>query len=139
MQTANGVFVWRYLNVPQNWAYVNSYWSWVLVIATMVPEFIYPFVCKSINAVFPKMRERIADQDSDSLARAPRADAAGNGGSEVHGKEDQPSGFREREEVSLGGCCVALSAVADGKPQRPVMLLPLFVHISASCGIHYWP
>lgn len=47
MQTANGVFVWRYLNVPQNWAYVNSYWSWVLVIATMVPEFIYPFVCKS--------------------------------------------------------------------------------------------
>lgn len=44
VQTANGVFVWRYLNVPENWAYVNSFWSWVLVIATMIPEFLYPFV-----------------------------------------------------------------------------------------------
>lgn len=44
VHTANAVFVWRYLNVPQNWAYVNSFWSWVLVIATMVPEFVYPFV-----------------------------------------------------------------------------------------------
>ena len=36
--------MWRYLNVPQNWEYVNTPLSWILVIATMLPEFVYPFI-----------------------------------------------------------------------------------------------
>ena len=43
---ALGVFVWRYLNVPQNWAYVGSWPSIVLVTLTMAPEIVYPFVFK---------------------------------------------------------------------------------------------
>ncbi|KAJ0414052.1 hypothetical protein BJY00DRAFT_321327 [Aspergillus carlsbadensis] len=41
--TAYGVFIWRYLNIPQNWRYVGSFWSWTIIIATLLPETIYPF------------------------------------------------------------------------------------------------
>ncbi|KAL2788212.1 hypothetical protein BJX66DRAFT_327307 [Aspergillus keveii] len=42
--TAYGVFIWRYLNVPQNWQYVGSFWSWAIILATLLPETMYPFV-----------------------------------------------------------------------------------------------
>ena len=42
--TAYGLFVWRYINVPQNWEYVNSFWSWVIIGVTMGAETVYPFV-----------------------------------------------------------------------------------------------
>lgn len=42
--TAYGVFFWRYLNVPQNWEYVGSFWSLAIIAATMLPETVYPFL-----------------------------------------------------------------------------------------------
>jgi len=42
--TAYGVFVWRYLNVPQNWGYVGSQASVWVIVLTMLPETVYPFV-----------------------------------------------------------------------------------------------
>ncbi|KAL2837766.1 hypothetical protein BJY01DRAFT_220566 [Aspergillus pseudoustus] len=42
--TAYGVFIWRYLNVPRNWGYVGSFWSIGVIVATLVPETVYPFV-----------------------------------------------------------------------------------------------
>ncbi|PIG81699.1 hypothetical protein AARAC_010536 [Aspergillus arachidicola] len=42
--TAYGVFFWRYLNVPQNWAYVGSAWSIWIIVLTLIPETLYPFV-----------------------------------------------------------------------------------------------
>ncbi|KAF2817673.1 uncharacterized protein BDZ99DRAFT_505294 [Mytilinidion resinicola] len=41
--TAISVFIWRYLNVPQNWAYVGSWPSIALVTVTIIPEVVYPF------------------------------------------------------------------------------------------------
>ncbi|KAJ6041583.1 uncharacterized protein N7446_010533 [Penicillium canescens] len=40
---AYGVFIWRYLNVPQNWEYVASPWSIAIMVLTLLPETIYPF------------------------------------------------------------------------------------------------
>ncbi|KAL5383362.1 hypothetical protein DPSP01_006047 [Paraphaeosphaeria sporulosa] len=42
--TAYGVFWWRYLNAPQNWVYVNNFWSWFVILFTLFPETVYPFV-----------------------------------------------------------------------------------------------
>ncbi|GKZ35038.1 hypothetical protein AbraIFM66950_005478 [Aspergillus brasiliensis] len=42
--TAYGVFFWRYWNVPQNWEYVASVWSTGIILWTLLPETIYPFV-----------------------------------------------------------------------------------------------
>ncbi|KAL5044722.1 hypothetical protein BDW71DRAFT_198836 [Aspergillus fruticulosus] len=42
--TAYGVFIWRYLNVPRNWEYVGSIWSIAIVVATLLPETVYPFL-----------------------------------------------------------------------------------------------
>ncbi|KAL4806097.1 hypothetical protein BDV18DRAFT_160165 [Aspergillus unguis] len=42
--TAYGVFAWRYLNVPQNWEYVGSFWSIAIIVATLLPETVYPFL-----------------------------------------------------------------------------------------------
>ncbi|KAI7540672.1 hypothetical protein KC331_g9035 [Hortaea werneckii] len=42
--TAYLVFVWRYLNVPENWGYVNTWPSWLIIFFTMLPETIWPFV-----------------------------------------------------------------------------------------------
>ncbi|KAL4763658.1 uncharacterized protein BDW70DRAFT_131275 [Aspergillus foveolatus] len=42
--TAYGVFSWRYLNVPQNWEYVGSFWSIAIIVATLLPETVYPFL-----------------------------------------------------------------------------------------------
>ncbi|EAW08987.1 uncharacterized protein ACLA_099320 [Aspergillus clavatus NRRL 1] len=42
--TAYGVFLWRYFNVPQNWEYVWSPWSIGIIVTTLLPETIYPFV-----------------------------------------------------------------------------------------------
>ncbi|KIW86659.1 uncharacterized protein Z519_12714 [Cladophialophora bantiana CBS 173.52] len=41
---AYGVFIWRYLNVPENWTYVGSFWSKMIMFWTLVPETIYPFM-----------------------------------------------------------------------------------------------
>ncbi|KAF2264022.1 hypothetical protein CC78DRAFT_533474 [Lojkania enalia] len=40
---AFAVFVWRYLNVPENWEYVASPWSVGGMVVTLIPEHIYPF------------------------------------------------------------------------------------------------
>lgn len=42
--TAYGVFIWRYLNVPENWVYVGSVWSIGIMVLTLIPELFYPFV-----------------------------------------------------------------------------------------------
>lgn len=42
--TAQAVFVWRYVNVPQNWEYVVSWPSIILLTLTVIPEIIYPFL-----------------------------------------------------------------------------------------------
>ncbi|KAH2534978.1 hypothetical protein KXW97_007583 [Aspergillus fumigatus] len=42
--TAYGVFLWRYFNVPQNWRYVWTPWSIGIIIATLIPETVYPIV-----------------------------------------------------------------------------------------------
>lgn len=42
--TAYGVFIWRYLNVPQNWGYVASPWSVGIIVLTLLPETVYPFL-----------------------------------------------------------------------------------------------
>ncbi|KAL1957169.1 hypothetical protein VTO42DRAFT_6312 [Malbranchea cinnamomea] len=42
--TAYGVFFWRYLNVPQNWEYVASPLSIGIIVLTLIPETIYPFL-----------------------------------------------------------------------------------------------
>lgn len=42
--TAYGLFIWRYVNVPQNWEYVNSAPSWWIIGTTMAAETVYPFV-----------------------------------------------------------------------------------------------
>jgi hypothetical protein len=36
--------MWRYMNVPQNWSYVGSWASITLVVVTILPEVIYPYV-----------------------------------------------------------------------------------------------
>jgi hypothetical protein len=41
--TAFLVFIWRYLNVPENWSYVASWWSIGGMIVTLLPETVYPF------------------------------------------------------------------------------------------------
>ncbi|KAF9734547.1 hypothetical protein PMIN01_07450 [Paraphaeosphaeria minitans] len=41
---AYGVFWWRYVNAPQNWVYVNSSWSWSVILFTLFPETVYPLV-----------------------------------------------------------------------------------------------
>lgn len=42
--SAMAVFFWRYVNVPQNWGYVVSWPSIALLILTVIPELMYPFV-----------------------------------------------------------------------------------------------
>jgi hypothetical protein len=42
--TAYGLFYWRYINIPENWAYVGSPWSVWLIGLTLLAEAIYPFV-----------------------------------------------------------------------------------------------
>ncbi|KAH3983169.1 hypothetical protein HBH98_063820 [Parastagonospora nodorum] len=41
--TAFLVFIWRHLNVPENWSYVASWWSIGGMIVTLLPETVYPF------------------------------------------------------------------------------------------------
>ncbi|PLB40354.1 uncharacterized protein BDW47DRAFT_123848 [Aspergillus candidus] len=47
--TAYGVFFWRYWNIPQNWSYVGSPWSVWIIILTLVPETLYPFVYYKVH------------------------------------------------------------------------------------------
>ena len=42
--SAYGVFLWRYLNVPENWSYVRSPWSIAIMVLTLLPETIYPII-----------------------------------------------------------------------------------------------
>lgn len=57
--TANGVFMWRYMNVPQNWEYVGSWSSIALVIVTIFPEVIYPyFYIKTHNKMLARERAK---------------------------------------------------------------------------------
>lgn len=46
---AYSVFIWRYLNVPENWAYVGSIWSIGIMVLTIIPEIIYPFTFIGIS------------------------------------------------------------------------------------------
>jgi len=39
-----GVWVWRYINVPENWSFVNSSASIAILFLAILPEFLYPFV-----------------------------------------------------------------------------------------------
>ncbi|RAR06157.1 Amino acid transporter [Stemphylium lycopersici] len=41
--TAFLVFIWRYVNVPENWSYVGNWWSIGGMIVTLLPEMVYPF------------------------------------------------------------------------------------------------
>jgi hypothetical protein len=41
--TAFLVFIWRYVNVPENWSYVGNWWSIGGMIVTLLPETVYPF------------------------------------------------------------------------------------------------
>lgn len=43
------MFFWRYWNVPQNWEYVGSPLSVGIIILTLIPETIYPFVYIKIH------------------------------------------------------------------------------------------
>ena len=46
---AYAVFIWRYVNVPQNWSYVGSKWSWWIMGLTLLPELVFPFVYVRIH------------------------------------------------------------------------------------------
>ena len=41
---AYAVFLWRYWNVPQNWEYVGWPSSIWIMVLTLLPETIYPFM-----------------------------------------------------------------------------------------------
>jgi hypothetical protein len=41
--TAFLVFIWRYVNIPENWSYVGNWWSIGGMIVTLLPETVYPF------------------------------------------------------------------------------------------------
>lgn len=58
--SAMAVFFWRYLNVPQNWAYVVSWPSIVLVGLNVVPELMYPFLYRRAER---KMREAAVQKE----------------------------------------------------------------------------
>lgn len=60
--TAFLVFIWRYLNVPDNWSYVANWWSIGGMIVTLLPETIYPFVYVWIHR---KERARMYNATSD--------------------------------------------------------------------------
>lgn len=38
------MFIWRYVNIPENWSYVANWWSIGGMIVTLLPETVYPFV-----------------------------------------------------------------------------------------------
>jgi hypothetical protein len=42
--TAYGLFFWRWWNIPQNWAYVGSFWSVTLIGLTLAAEAVYPII-----------------------------------------------------------------------------------------------
>lgn len=46
---AYAVFIWRYLNVPENWSYVGSPLSWWIMGLTLLPETAFPFVYLHIH------------------------------------------------------------------------------------------
>ncbi|KID79308.1 uncharacterized protein G6M90_00g021010 [Metarhizium brunneum] len=58
--SAMAVFFWRYLNVPQNWAYVVSWPSIILVGLNVVPELMYPFLYRRAER---KMREAAVQKE----------------------------------------------------------------------------
>jgi hypothetical protein len=47
--TAMSVFLWRYINVSENWAYVASWRSIALLRLTLIPEIAYPFTYKKVE------------------------------------------------------------------------------------------
>lgn len=50
------VFFWRYINVPQNWDYVVSWPSIALLILTVIPETLYPFVFRNTERAMIEAR-----------------------------------------------------------------------------------
>lgn len=64
--TAYGVFIWRYLNVPENWPYVNSWWSWIIIFLTMLPETIWPVVYIRVYTL-GKHRAQASKQEAKKL------------------------------------------------------------------------
>jgi hypothetical protein len=49
------------VNAPQNWAYVNSFWSWFIILFTLAPETVYPFVYVWAHIQSSKMRGAVAN------------------------------------------------------------------------------
>jgi hypothetical protein len=53
--------MWRYLNVPHNWSYVGSWSSIALVVVTILPEVVYPYVyIKTHRKLLQKEKEKKA-------------------------------------------------------------------------------
>jgi hypothetical protein len=46
---AYAVFIWRYLNAPENWSYVGSKWSWWIMGLTLLPETVFPLVYLQVH------------------------------------------------------------------------------------------
>lgn len=55
--------MWRYMNVPQNWEYVGSWASIALVVVTIFPEVIYPYV-------YIKTHERMVEKETREKKKA---------------------------------------------------------------------
>ena len=68
--TAYAVFAWRYVNVPQNWGYVGSKISVAVIVLTMLPETVYPFVYIWVHKKNDKvLRGKAAYSDQKTVSR----------------------------------------------------------------------
>ena len=47
---AISVFLWRYVNVPENWTFVANPWSIFFVSAWFLGDLLYPFVFGYVRA-----------------------------------------------------------------------------------------
>lgn len=46
--------------MPDNWPYVNTWWSWIIIGLTMLPETIWPFVYIKVHTMRLDREERNA-------------------------------------------------------------------------------
>ncbi|KAF2113255.1 hypothetical protein BDV96DRAFT_613707 [Lophiotrema nucula] len=56
--TAFSLFIWRYVNVPENWEYVASFWSMAMIVTIIVCETVYPFVYVWVHLKEKRREER---------------------------------------------------------------------------------
>lgn len=52
------------MNVPQNWSYVGSKWSWWIMGLTLLPELVFPFVYVRIHSEEEK-REKELEREKE--------------------------------------------------------------------------